>query len=191
MKAVILNGVRAEGAASIDAIEQLLVQLLVRAGWEALPVRLRDLRIADCGGCFSCWTSTPGSCRIEDDGRWLTAQVIGSHLAVCLTPLTFGGYSAQLKTALDRLLPLLSPFFRFVGGEVHHQRRYESFPRLLGVAVASDMQGGASKIFTDLVGRNAISFDSPLSGAGTLSGESEQALQRQLELLLEKVGVAA
>jgi multimeric flavodoxin WrbA len=190
MKAVILNGARSDKATDIDSIEQLLVQLLDQAGWEVLPVRLRGLTIADCRGCFGCWTTTPGTCLVDDDSRWLTEQVIGSHLAICLTPLTFGGYSAELKKALDRLLPLLSPFFCFVRGEVHHQQRYEQFPCLLGVAVAIGQQGG-SHIFAELMGRNAIHFNSPLNVAEALVGESDPALRDRLQALLEKVGVAA
>ncbi len=58
----------------------------------------------------------PGECARDDDGRRVAREVIRSNLAVFLTPVTFGGYSSVLKGAVDRLIPLGSPFFARVGG---------------------------------------------------------------------------
>ena len=34
---------------------------------DAAAVDLSALRIANCVGCFGCWTKTPGRCFIRDD----------------------------------------------------------------------------------------------------------------------------
>ena len=34
---------------------------------DAAAVDLSALRIANCVGCFGCWTKTPGRCVIRDD----------------------------------------------------------------------------------------------------------------------------
>jgi len=46
-----------------------------------------------------------------------------SELVVLLTPITFEGYCSELKKAVDRVIPLILPYFLFVRHEVHHIRR--------------------------------------------------------------------
>lgn len=75
-------------------------------GWEVEPFILHDMEIHHWG-CFGCWVQTPGVCVIDDAGRDVARAVIQSDLAVFLIPVTFGGYSSELKKAVDRLICLL------------------------------------------------------------------------------------
>ena len=113
MKAVIFNGAK-EGDLTIKAIEKNIADQLTKERWEVEPIELRNMQIANCIGCFGCWVKTPGTCVINDDGRETTRKAIQSDLMVWLTPVTFGGYSSELKKALDRIIPILLPYFQVI-----------------------------------------------------------------------------
>jgi multimeric flavodoxin WrbA len=90
-------------------------------------VRLADLTIHQCVGCFSCWVKTPGRCRLRDDGDQLLAAVANVDLLVFASPMRMGFVTSLLKRANDRVLPTLLPYVRVVGGECHHPPRYQGF----------------------------------------------------------------
>jgi len=48
-------------------------------------------------GCFGCWNKTPGTCVMKDDSAKIAKAVVNSDLLIFLTPITFGGYSSELK----------------------------------------------------------------------------------------------
>jgi len=159
--ACILNGGDASNASRSDSVTDALRGLLESDGWGVVEHRIRDLDIAPCLGCFGCWVKTPGVCVIEDDGRRAAKSVAQSDLAVFLTPVTFGGYSATLKNQVDRLIPLILPYFTFVGSEVHHVRRYNRYPNLLGVGLLPAPDAGAESLFRRVVLRNSINMHAP------------------------------
>ena len=160
MKATLLNGALA-GDAFVDDIATTLCQQLETQGWQVQHLPLAEMKIGYCLGCFECWVKSPGICRIDDAGRDIAAAVIASDLVVYLTPITFGGYSSELKKALDRIICLVSPFFARIEGEVHHRPRYERYPALLGVGVLPQPQAEQEEIFSTLIGRNALNLHAP------------------------------
>jgi multimeric flavodoxin WrbA len=160
MYATILNGAL-PGDGYVDAVAAALRDMLQSRGWAVAPWTLRDDRSAYCLGCFECWTKTPGLCRIDDVGREIAQSVIRSDLAIYLTPVTFGGYSSELKKAVDRIICLISPFFRRIDGEVHHLARYDRYPTLAAVGVVAGPHAAQEQIFHTLVGRNAINMHAP------------------------------
>ncbi len=157
MKATILNGAL-PGDGFVDAAAAALQNTLQAAGWEVTPWTLRDERIAYCLGCFECWTKTPGLCRIDDAGRGVAASIIGSDLAIYLTPITFGGYSSELKKAVDRSICLVSPFFTRIDGEVHHRPRYAAYPATLAIGVLPAPDPAQEQIFHTLARRHATNL---------------------------------
>jgi len=56
-----------------------------------------------------------------------------AEILILLTSLSFGGYGSQLKKAIDRLIPLVSPFFELRQDLTHHQHRYDRMPRFVGI----------------------------------------------------------
>ena len=82
-----------------------------------------------------------------------------------LTPVTFGGYSSEMKKALDRLIPLILPYFRFVRSDVHHVRRYLRNASLLAVGLMPRPNPDHERIFAQLVERNAINLHAPRARA--------------------------
>jgi len=189
MKAVVLNG-GVEGDDVLDTVDRVIADELASVGWEVHPFILRNMEIHHCVGCFGCWIQTPGVCIIDDAARDIAGEVIESDLAVFLTPVTFGGYSSELKKAVDRLICLVSPFFVKIAGEIHHRPRYEQYPRLMGVGVLPGIDQESERIFTTLVGRNAINLHSPAHVAGVvLGGQSLDKIRENIQALLAAVGV--
>jgi len=161
MKALILNGER-KGENVLDFLQEAVVHAISDDGWLVETVVLREKKIAWCTGCFGCWTKTPGTCVIDDFGRILANKVVQSDLMIYLTPVTFGGYSSELKKAIDRFAcSMLLPFFTKIDGEVHHKARYQHLPSLIGIGILPGPEEESGQIFAKLVERNAINIHSP------------------------------
>jgi multimeric flavodoxin WrbA len=132
---------------------------------------------------------TPGECLIDDRAREIARAYVGSDVVVFFTPVTFGGYSSELKKALDRIICVVSPFFARIDGEVHHEPRYRRYPRLLAVGVQPRPDRESEEIFTTLVARSAINMHAPKHAAAvfdpTHSGEFMEGNVRSLLAGLE------
>lgn len=188
MKFTILNGAL-PGDDFTDSVQDTLAALLAGQHQQVRSWTLRDEKISFCLGCFECWTRYPGQCRIADTGQDVTASIINSDLVVYLSPVTFGGYSSELKKALDRSIGLILPFFTRIQGEVHHKPRYESFPQLLGIGVLPAANPEQERIFTSLLERNAINLHAPSSAAGFVYRSQDiTRVRADLERFLQKTG---
>ncbi len=189
MNGVILNGATASDAEAKLA-DEILTDELTALGWRVTSFQLRDMKIAYCAGCFECWVKTPGVCIIDDDGRKIAQAMVQSDLTVFLTPVTFGGYSSILKKASDRFIGLLSPSFAKVNGEIHHKKRYDRYPRLLGVGLLDHPDEPSTRLFRTLVHRNAINMYSPADAGGVILRTQEETDMRQnLQAMLAQVEV--
>jgi len=125
-----------------------------------------------------------------DAGREVAKAVIRSDVVVFFTPVTFGGYSPELKKIFDRFIQLISPFFQMDHGEVHHPPRYARRPRLLMVGVQRHPNPAEAQIFKTLAGRNAINFHPPSYAAEVvLSTDNVDALRGRFEELLTRSDV--
>jgi hypothetical protein len=163
---------------------------LASRGWELEPFVLRDLEIAYCVGCFGCWERNPGECVVDDAARDVARAMIQSDLVVYLTPVTFGGYSSQLKKAVDRINALIHPYVTKVRGETHHTARYGRYPRLLGVGIAPRPDPEGERLFTTLVARNAVHLHVPAQAAGVVRSDAgSEAMRDEVRRLLAAVGV--
>ena len=187
-RAVVLNGALG-GDETLAPIEQVLLGLLRETGSGVRDFQLRDIPLAHCQGCFECWFKTPGLCKTDGDaGREITGAMIGSDLMVILTPVTFGGYSSEIKKAMDRSICMVSPFFRRVDGEVHHRLRYRRYPALAGVGVLREPDEEQERIFGTLVERNALNLASPVTAVCVLpAGAPPTVVRDRLAASLEPV----
>jgi multimeric flavodoxin WrbA len=187
-RTVVLNGALS-GDETMAPVEEALLALLEETGTLVRDFQLRDIPLAHCQGCFECWIKTPGLCKTDGDaGREITGALIGSDLMVLLTPVTFGGYSSEIKKAMDRSICIVSPFFRRVDGEVHHRKRYRRYPALAAVGVLREPDKEQERIFRTLVERNALNFDSPATAACVLPADASAEMMRdRLAASLEPV----
>ena len=157
MKALILDGTTCDN--SILKIAREYIEAMVKdAQWERTSFTLRDIKIDHCLGCFSCWHKTPGVCIIDDVGRNIAQHETESDFWIFLTPVTFGGYSSELKKAIDRTIPFILPYFMRVKGEIHHTPRYKKRPHLVVLGSIEKPDPISEEIFKTLVYRNFINF---------------------------------
>jgi len=189
LKALILNGSR-KGDSALDSISEIVADELSGISYGAETLLLHDSKIASCLGCFDCWVKTPGICIINDAGRDVAMKMVQSDLIVLLTPVTFGGYSSELKKAIDRQIPNVLPFFTKIDGEVHHKPRYERYTRLVGIGVLPSPDEESERLFEKLVGRNAINMHSPAHSAGVIyTSQNPEEVHERVRTLLVKAGV--
>jgi hypothetical protein len=187
--ALILDGGIA-GGEDTRGVSAIAEDVLRSEGWRMTNLTLCEIDIAPCRGCFECWIKTPGVCVIDDAGRDVARQMTHSDLLVFLTPLTFGGYSSELKKALDRLIPNILPLYRLIKGEVHHAKRYERYPRVIGIGLCSDGRADPDEeeLFETLVRRNAINLHAPASATCVIDAtDDDEVRRRRIERALEKV----
>jgi multimeric flavodoxin WrbA len=175
-----------DGASSCDKdlspVLNVLSSVIEQDGTEVEIFPLREIKLAHCLGCFGCWVETPGMCVEADAGREIAKAIIQSDAAVFFTPVTFGGYSPELKKMMDRSIQLLSPYFAIEHGEVHHPPRYAHRPRLMMVGVQRHPNAQEAHIFKTLAGRNAINFHPPSFAAEVvLTTDDAGALRGRFE----------
>ncbi|SIQ03231.1 flavodoxin family protein [Halanaerobium kushneri] len=189
MKALILNGEELNDI-SLDQVSKEIRKELLFKDFEVKEILLKEKEIADYLGCFKCWVKTPGICIINDYGREVAAELINSDLLIFLTPVVFGSYSYQLKKALDRMIPLISPYFKKVKGEIHHKKRYPKYLSLLAVGIMKETSQFQRKIFKELVKRNSLNFHSPASEVEVFNAADFDSLKLKdiIKKFSEKVG---
>jgi hypothetical protein len=190
--ALLLDG-RSDDDPTLALINDALADGLAAGGWAVDDWHLRDDRIAWCAGCFKCWTTTPGVCAHGDAGREVAARWVRSDLVVLLTPVTFGGYSSELKKALDHVIPILLPYLRKKGADTHHPQRYERRRGLLAVGTVPRgcADGPEARTFRRLVERNVLNMEPPRWSCGVLeSGAHEWEVRVAVGALLDEVGVS-
>ncbi len=160
MSYLILNGMCKDDSFT-PKVEKIVSEEFNKRNIKGETIVLHEHEIKPCLGCFKCWVQTPGICIINDHAREVAKKNIQSDNVIYLTPITYGGYSADLKKALDRGISLISPFFRIHHDEIHHETRYDKYPNVcvLGILEKSDPE--QEEIFTDLANRNVLNNCAP------------------------------
>ena len=195
MRALVLNGALA-GDDELGPIEEAVASALVASGGTVEHVSSSAMYSSWIRkGCFDCWVKTPGICATRDGAGAVTRALACSDVVALLSPITFGGYSSELKKALDRSIGIVSPFFMRLDGEVHHKPRYSRYPALLGIGVSEDRDPDEAQIFARLIGRNAINFHSPAHAVCLLSRDDspeqmQTAIGRAVALVTIRRGAA-
>jgi multimeric flavodoxin WrbA len=182
MKAVFLKGSPPGGRDPLS--NRAAAAVVARAkvlGWDMKAFALAGMDIQPCRGCFSCWVKTPGRCVIRDDEEQVLAATAASDRVIWLTPVTFGGYAPELKKALDRIIPILLPFFTRVRGETHHPLRYPRRRRLLAIGTLRQEDAESEGVFRRLVGRNALNMGDVEASTLVYCGDTSLAdMERRL-----------
>ena len=171
---LLLDG-RRDDDATLVAVRAALDVGLNACGLTVDSWVLRDEAIAPCTGCFGCWVKTPGVCVNRDAGRSVAARFMSSDLLVYLTPVTFGGYSSELKKAVDHIIPVLLPHFCKLDGDTRHKLRYTKYPDFLAVGVATHSAldpAAEAETFRALAARNALNLRPGRWAAGVVKPDA-------------------
>lgn len=176
MKALVLDGAAGLRDAAGEVAAALRAALTGR-GYDVARQELAGLQIPQCNGDFGCWMVTPGRCVQPGPHRELLRELVQSDLVVWLTTVTFGGYSADLKRAVDHFIPSASALMATFDGETHHPARYRRRPDLLVLGLTDRPDTEAAAVFHRLVRRNALNlhpprFASAIAGPAELAGPS-------------------
>lgn len=187
MKALILNGFNSTHPMG-ERINSVLLTQLKKHGWDSESILLCEQKIGNCAGDFFCWVRSPGMCNTNDDNRVFAEKIIQSDLVVYLTPVTFGGYSSELKRMVDHQIQNISPMFATINGEFHHQPRYGNYPNTLTIGWMDKPNAAAESIFRHLVHRNSINMYSKTTVCGLVTGQPDKAdLTIQADMWLEAI----
>ncbi|MDY0019197.1 MAG: flavodoxin family protein [Anaerolineae bacterium] len=187
MKALILNGARKGDPSLLALIQHLLEEKLGEGGWGVTVFLLRELSAAHCAGCSGCWAKD--ACVYRDSTQEIAGQIADSDLLIFLTPITFGGYSTELKQALARLIPgWISSSAELDGDGV----REPHYPSLLAVGTLQHRVADSERFFREVVERSAVNFFSPRHAAGVIVGDpGPEQIRQEILALLDQVGVAS
>lgn len=117
-------------------------------------IDLSQLNIANCVGCFGCWTKTPGRCVIRDDAVKVYPLIARSDTLLYISRIKYGGYDTVMKTMLERAIPVQQAFIRILAGETHHVQR-SVVPKDATILAYGDTGEEERAIFRKLVARNA------------------------------------
>ena len=117
-----------------------------------------DGRYAQCQGCFRCWLKHAGFCVMKDSLQHAGALIGKSDPLIIISKCCYGGYSAPIKTILDRAIGESIPFFTWNGGQTHHISRY---PRRnnMHVFFYGECTPFEQQIAAELVERNRLNFN--------------------------------
>ena len=124
---------------------------------------LGEMKVNQCVGCFSCWLKTPGECIFKDSMDDVCAEIVKSDVMIFVSPVKTGFISGRIKTFMDRLIPLLLPYFRIINDEFHHKERYEKYP-LLGIILekSRNTEDADIKIIKKFFERFSLNFYSKI-----------------------------
>lgn len=124
-------------------------------------IDLSALKIANCIGCYGCWTKTPGKCVIRDDAVKVYPCIAKSDTLLYISKVKYGSYDTVMKTMLERAIPVQQAFIRLLDGEAHHVQRDVALKNatIIGYGSIDDKE---KDIFRRLVARNArnMNFES-------------------------------
>lgn len=167
-----------------------MADLFSSAGFSIELVQASTLKVGDCKGCFACWVKRPGDCVFKDDSQAVTRSLVQADVLTLLTPISFGGYSSQLKHVMDRIISNALPHVGKYGVDTHHVPRYSRYPALLGIGMAESHDPDSADVFTRLIHRNALNIHSPACAACVISRhEGLQAVKNSISHAMSKAGV--
>lgn len=135
----------------LTQLEAVVKKSLTQKGFEITEKRLEEEELKYCVGCFGCWVKTPGQCVRKDTMDDINRTAMNSDVMVYLVPLVFGQFSANMKSALDRWIPNILPFFIVrADGSTMHPARYAKNPRIVMIAYGDGLTEEDANLFRDI-----------------------------------------
>jgi multimeric flavodoxin WrbA len=123
MEILAINSSPRMGEGNTALILNPFLEGMKEAGAQVELFYTKDLKIKPCQGDYICWLKTPGKCIHKDDMEMLLPKLAGADVWVLATPVYFDGISGALKNLIERMLPLVEPFYELRDGHCRHPRR--------------------------------------------------------------------
>lgn len=152
MRVVILDGFEEE-----NIIGAILKKMFEEKDKEFSYFKLKDINILPCRSCGACAYKSPGKCIFEDDMANIIRAFAKSDVMIMLTPISFGGYSSQLKKALDKFVAVGVPLYMVKDDHMLHPMRYNS-KLIIGIGTVLKDVKGVENNFRTLVERNGLNM---------------------------------
>lgn len=187
MRAVLLSAVPSDHP-SLNRLAEVVATELATAGYDQCDrFEVTSLKLAFCQGEFDCWIKTPGSCRSHDAEMNIVEAVHDADALVFLDAVTFGGHGHALKTAIDRLLCLLEPFFTTRHELTHHEMRYPKHQRLYSIGWLAAPDADQAETFIALADANAVNYLAPSYGSVVVDDERQSEWPSTLRRMFEHI----
>ena len=126
---------------------------------DVFTLDLTQKMVKDCKGCWSCWWKTPGRCVFEDLNEFYH-HYITADKAIYFSKVTRGFVSGNLKTLMDRMIPLYLPYVNYKTGESMHDPRYDKYPDIDFYYEDNFETPNGRQIFVDYINRVFYQFHS-------------------------------
>ena len=121
-------------------------------------INLASMKIANCVGCFGCWTKTPGKCFIRDDASKIYPYIAKSDSVVYISKIKYGSYDTIMKTMIERAIPIQQAFIRIHNSETHHVQR-NVLPKDATIIAYGSTDPEEQEIFRTIVSRNTLNMN--------------------------------
>ena len=136
-------------------LEDLVTGFLEGRGFQVDKKTIARGELTFCSGCFDCWTKTPGECIVKDGIVQINRTCMTSDAVVYLSPVVFGQFSANIKSAIDRWLPNMLPFFiTREDGSTMHPPRYTDYPAQVIIGYGENITKEETQLFQDITAKH-------------------------------------
>ena len=169
-----------------DELRSLISRYLQERNFEIVEKTIKRDELAFCRGCFDCWVKTPGECAMKDGIAEINRTCMQSDVVVYLCPIIFGQFSANIKSAIDRWLPNMLPFFMTrKDGSTMHPPRYKDYPKQIFIGYGEDISLEEAQLFLDISLKHRSNLDMIID-----HGNDAEMLSALQEIELSRVGGA-
>jgi putative NADPH-quinone reductase len=164
MKIVAVNGSQKGAGGNTDIMVSAFLLGAQAAGAQTANILLAEKEIKYCRACKYCWFKNPGQCVLADDMAALLPLVKSADVLVWATPLYFDNVSGLLKTFIDRLMVIGSPYWtRDAGGECRHQT-VMAMPQLIMLANCGYPERSHFQVVSHWIRRHARNLGTAVIG---------------------------
>lgn len=131
MNVLAINGSPKMGQGNTALILVPFLEGMEEAGASVELVYTRTLNINPCMGDFHCWFKTPGACFQEDDMAQIIEKLKATEIWVLAMPVYCDGVPGPVKNLMDRMIPMIEPYFEISDDHCRHPRRRGLLPARL------------------------------------------------------------
>lgn len=131
-----------------------IYELMKSKGLEVNYFSVVGLDVKPCYSCGACNTKTYGKCILKDDMEPILRKLIRTDRLVLVTPVTWGGYSSDIKKVFDRTSVLGDIHYYVKKGEMVKGTR-SNMKQIYAIGVKDDCSQEEKETFDRLLQENA------------------------------------